>query len=97
VFLAGFEVEAVEFEEQNADYETGALVAIDERMVADNTGSVKSGHGNDVGTVRVGMVLARTGQGGLQKPSIYGLVHLVLLLDAEVEEVKSLLHALGVK
>jgi hypothetical protein len=70
VFFAGFEVEAVEFEKQNPDYETGSLVAIDEGMVADNAGGVKSGHAHDVGAVGVGMVLAGTGQGGLQQPSI---------------------------
>ncbi len=70
VFLAGIESEAVEFEEQNTDYETGALVAIEERMVADNTGAVKSGHCDDVGTVGIRMVLSGTRQSGLQKPSV---------------------------
>jgi hypothetical protein len=60
----------VKFEEQHTDNETSPLVAIDERMVADDTGCVKSGHCDDVGTVGVGMVLAGTSQSGLQQPSV---------------------------
>jgi hypothetical protein len=70
IFLGGLEVEAVEFEEQNPDYKTGPLVAIDEGMVAENAGCVKSGHCDDVGIVGGGVVLAGTGQSGLQQPSV---------------------------
>jgi hypothetical protein len=70
IFLAGIEIEAVKFEEQNTDHETGPLVAIDEGMVADNTGCVQSGHCGDVGKVGVGVVLAGTGESRLQQPSV---------------------------
>ena len=61
IFLAGLEVEAVKFEEQNADDKSGPLVAIYERMIADNTGCIQRGHCDDVGTVGVRMMLARAG------------------------------------
>jgi hypothetical protein len=60
----------VKFEEQNADYETGSLIAVNERMVADDTGCVKSGHADEVGSVGIGVVLARASQGRLQEPSV---------------------------
>ena len=40
VFLAGFECEAVEFEEKDADHKSRPLVAIDKRMVAHNSGCI---------------------------------------------------------
>lgn len=40
VLLACNESEAVEFEEQNTNYKTGPLVAIDERVVADNASRI---------------------------------------------------------
>jgi hypothetical protein len=70
VFLAGLEGEAVEFQEENADHETNTLIAIHERVIADDAGCVKSSHGNDVSTVGIGMVLAGSGQSGLQKASV---------------------------
>jgi len=70
VFLVCIEVEAVKFEEQHTDNKTSSLVAVDERMVADNTGCVKGGHCDDVGNVGVGMVLAGTSKSGLEQFSI---------------------------
>jgi hypothetical protein len=70
VFLAGLEGEAIEFNEQNTDDETGALIAIYEGMIADNTGGIQSCHRNDVGTVGVSLVLARTSKGRLEQSSV---------------------------
>ena len=60
----------MKLEEQNTDNESCPFVAIYERMVADDTGCVKSGHCHDVCIIGVGMVLAGTGKSGLQKPSV---------------------------
>jgi len=70
VFLAGLKVEAVELKKQDTDHETGSLVAIDERVVVDDTGGVESGHLDDVARSGIGMMLAGTSQGRLQQPSI---------------------------
>jgi len=70
IFLCGFEVEAVEFEEEDTNHKAGALVAIDKRMVADDASRVKRRHLDDIRRVRIGVVLAGTGEGGVQQPSI---------------------------
>jgi hypothetical protein len=70
IFLFSPEIEAVEFEEKNADHKTSFLVAIIKRMVADNPARVKRGHFDDVSGAGIGVVLARTSQRGLQKPFI---------------------------
>jgi hypothetical protein len=70
VFLAGGEIEAVKFEEQNPNHEPGSLVAIDEGMVADNPSGVKRRHFDDVGSSRISVVLAGPGESRVQKPSL---------------------------
>jgi len=60
VFFAGLEVEAVEFEEENANYKPCPFVAIDERMVAGDAGCVQRSHHDDVHSFGVGVVLAGT-------------------------------------
>ena len=74
VCLAGLEVEAVEFEEENANHKPRPLVAPgkrnDKRMVADDTGCVKGGQFDDVRGAGIGMVLAGTRQSGFQKAPV---------------------------
>ncbi len=60
----------MEFEEEDADHKSGALVAIDKRMVADDASRVKRSHFDDIRFTGIGVVLAGTREGGLQQPSI---------------------------
>ena len=70
IHLTGLEVEAVQFEEENADYKSRPLVAIDKWMIADDAGSVTRGHFDDVRVAGIGIVLAGARQRGLKKPPI---------------------------
>ena len=67
MFLAGLEVEAVEFEEEDADHKAAPLVTVYKRMVADDAGRVKGGQFDDVGSAGIRVVLTRAGQRGFQK------------------------------
>jgi hypothetical protein len=51
----------MEFKKQNANHETGPLVAIDERMVADDASGIKAGHSDNIARAGIGMMLAGTG------------------------------------
>src|ERR1700675_2645136 len=44
VCLASLEVEAVEFQEENANHKSRPLIAIDERMIADNASCIQRSH-----------------------------------------------------
>lgn len=70
VGFAGFEVEAVEFEEHNTHYKTRSLLAIHERMVTDNVRCVEGGHFDDAGGISASVVLARPGEGRFQESLI---------------------------
>jgi hypothetical protein len=70
ICLAGLEVEAVEFEEENADHKPRPLVAIDERMVPDDAGCLKSGHFDNIRSAGIGAVLAGKRKSGLQKTPV---------------------------
>lgn len=70
VSFAGPEVESVEFKEEYAGNEAGPLVAIEKRMVADNTRCVKTSHGENVRGIGIGVMLARPSERGFQEPSI---------------------------
>lgn len=58
ILLLGPELEAVEFQEENADHKSRPLVAIDKRMVADDARSVQGGHFDHVRSLGICMVLA---------------------------------------
>lgn len=63
ICLAGREVEAVEFQEEEANHKPRPLIAIDERMIADNAGSIPSSHFDNVRSLGIGMVPGADAQG----------------------------------
>ena len=70
VRLVGLELEAVEFEEDDASHKARPLVAVGERMVADDASGVKGGHFDDVRHCGIGVVLAGTRKRRLQKAPV---------------------------
>jgi hypothetical protein len=65
-FLGRGEIVAVHFQEQGADEEAGALIAVEKRMIANNASRVRSSQADDVGVTAIGMDLPRAGKGGLE-------------------------------
>ena len=61
------EASAVEFEEQDANHETGALVAIDERMVAHDACRIGCCQVEEVGRIGIGVKLLRASKRGIQQ------------------------------
>jgi len=70
VLLACNESEAVEFQEQDTDYKSRSLVAIDKGMVADKAAGIKGSDLDHVRGVGISVVLEGARQSGLQKPFI---------------------------
>ena len=68
--LGGCEPEVIQFEEQNAYDKSGALIAVNKRMVQDNAGDVGGSHLNDVRLVAIGEELLWTGERGLKQAAI---------------------------
>src|SRR5450755_1898105 len=64
-FLGGGEFEAIEFEEANASHKASAFVAVCEGMIANDARCAQGCLGNHVGGTGVGVMLARTSEGGL--------------------------------
>src|SRR5271156_3497625 len=69
-FLAGREIMAVDFQEQHADDEAGALVAVEKWMVADDAGGVGGGQRGKVRIVAVGLQLLRSRERELQQAAV---------------------------
>ena len=67
IFLACDKAITVEFKKQNADYEAGSLVAIDERVIADNSCRIGRCHIDDAGCLRISGYLPRPRKRGLQQ------------------------------
>ncbi len=65
MLLAGHEAESVELKEEDACNKTSPLVAVHERMVADNARSIESCHRNHVRMLGIGMMLAGSSQSRL--------------------------------
>jgi len=61
---------AVDFQEQNSNDEAGALVAVEERMVAEDAGGIGSGERRRVRVVALGLELLRSSEGGLQQTAV---------------------------
>lgn len=61
---------AVHFEKQDAYEKAGALVSVEEGMVADDSGGVGGSQVYSVGVFAIGVKLLRPGEGGFQKPFI---------------------------
>src|SRR5713226_8669509 len=89
-FLGGGEMIAVQFEEEDADEEAGALFAVDERVVADNACGVVGSHVYDVRVIAIGVELLRPGKGGLKQ------VHIAYAGSAAVEGEKAVMEREGV-
>ena len=53
----------LEFKEENANHKSRPLIAIDERMIADNASCIQSGHFDNIRSAGIGVVLARTRKG----------------------------------
>ena len=70
ILLACYEDEAVELKEKDARNKTSPLVAVDERMVADDARRIERRHLNHVRMLGIGMMLAGSGQSRLQKTFI---------------------------
>jgi hypothetical protein len=58
---------AIELEEENSNQEAGSLVAVDERMVGNNSRCVERSQVDDIRRGTVGMMLQRPRQRGLQQ------------------------------
>jgi hypothetical protein len=69
-FFCGGEVETVQFEKEDPDEEAGALVAVDECMVADDASDVAGCHIDSVRVIAIGVELVRTSEGGLEEAPI---------------------------
>ncbi len=65
--LARREAVAIEFEKQNPDDKAGALVAVDERVIAHDARRISRRLIEQVGCIRIGLNLLRPGEGGLQQ------------------------------
>lgn len=63
-------MKTVQFEEEDAHEEAGAFVAVDEGVIADDTGNVRDSHLYDVWIVAVGVKLLRASEGGLKQALI---------------------------
>jgi hypothetical protein len=70
ILLGCEESEAIEFQEQDTDYKSRSLVAVDKRMVADKAGGIKGSHLDHVRGVGICVVLAGARKSGSQKPFI---------------------------
>jgi hypothetical protein len=69
-FLGGGETIAVQFQEEDADEEAGAFVAVDEGMVADDADGVYGSHIYNIRVLAIGVQLPRAGQSGLKQAQI---------------------------
>ncbi len=67
VFFVRGEAKAVEFEEENPNNKTGALVAIHERMVAHDASRICGGKAHEVGRLSVSLVLLRPSESRMQE------------------------------
>jgi hypothetical protein len=90
VFFGSSKAAAVYFEEEDSDDKAGALVPIDEGVVADNACGVCSSHVYDIQVVPVGMELLRPGKGGLKEAGVADA------LSAAVESEKAVMKREGV-
>lgn len=70
ILFSGLKLEAVEFQKQNADHETGPLVAIEKWMVEHNTRCINGRHVGDAGCFRIGVMLVRTSKSRLKQSLI---------------------------
>ncbi len=68
--FTSYEIETVQFEKQHSDHESGALIAIDERTVADDASRIKCGQFHNGGGIGIDVMLTGTRQRRLQKPLI---------------------------
>lgn len=65
--FVGVEVMAVQLEKEDAEQKTRALVAVDERMIADDRSRVERRELDDAGRLVLGGPLSRPGQGRFQQ------------------------------
>ena len=70
IFFAGSQTIAVHFEKQGAHDKAGALVAVDEGVIADDTGCVGASEIYRVGIVAIGVKLLRSSEGGFEQSFI---------------------------
>lgn len=64
------EASTVEFEEQDADDKTGALVTIDERMIAHDACRIRRRQVEEAGRIGIGVKLLRASEHGIQQGGI---------------------------
>ena len=70
IFFAGDQTIAIHFQKQDADNKAGALVSVDEGMVADDTRCIGGSQLYNVGPLAIRVKLLGPREGGLQQPFV---------------------------